>query len=211
MFPILSLLGIFIFIIILFLVSLKVIELIFSIKVKVKTYYLKEVFTASSLFLWFCLGAIAIILVASLLVKLPLAFETNTRQTAKIILEDRDCQKLLDKIDLEEQQIAQIKNHRYLEKTASPFTIDLEYQQEAAKLNTLAEQYLNLNLTKNGQIYRNNIAQSLQTQAQLFQDRTKMRENSRNIPKIDNILKQMDRTIEQRKNMISTIKKQCFK
>lgn len=210
MFPILSILGIFIFIISLFLVSLKIIELIFLAKVKFQPNYLKKVFTFGSLFLWFCFSAISTILVASLLVKIPLAFETNTRQTVKIILEDRDCQKLLDKIDAREQQIAQIKHHRHLEKTASPFTINLEYQQEAAKLNTLAEQYLNLNLTKDGQIYRNNIAQSLQTQAQLFQDRREIRENSQNSPKINNILKQIDRTIEQRENMINIIKKQCL-
>lgn len=209
MLSILSLLAIFTFIIILFVASLKIIDLILATKIKFKPLYLKKFFTATSLFLWFCFGLVSIVIVSSLLVKLPLAFRVNSSETTNIILGERDCQELLNRIYAQENQIYLIENHRYLEESSSLFTIKLEYQQAGERLNTVAEHYLNSDLTDKGRFYGNRIAQLLQTKAQLFEERANFQENGKNIKKIADILKQMDRVTEQRKGIISAVKKQC--
>jgi putative protein kinase ArgK-like GTPase of G3E family len=208
-----SLLAIFSFIIVLFLASLKIIELVFANRGKFKSSYKKTFFTALALFLWFSFSAISTIFISSIVLKLPQMLFGNSQRAnadvADVAIAKQDCQKLIDTIYNLENQIHQSENHRYIEESAPIFTIDLEYQKGSEKLNSVAEEYLALNVAENSQSYTKQMAAKLQEKAQLFHARTEIVENNQGVKEIINLLEEMDRVTEERQNMISGIKKQC--
>jgi hypothetical protein len=205
-----ALLAIFSFIIVLFLASLKIIELIFTNRRKFKSNYQKSLFPVLALFLWFSFSAISTIFISSIILKLPqILFGSSQRANADVAIEKQDCQKIIDTIYSLENQIYQIENHRYIEESAPIFTIKLEYQKGSEELSSVAEEYLALDVGKNSQNYTKQMAEKLQEKAQLFQVRTEIMENSQGVKQIINLLEKMDRVTEERQNMISGVKKQC--
>ena len=206
----LSILGIFGFIIILFLVSLQVIDLVFSIRTKLKPVYLKQVFTVTSFLLWFGVSTLATVLISQFFLQLPQRwFNVPQKAVADIAIEKQDCQQLKDIIYQTENQIYKVENHRYIEEVSPLFTIKLEYEKGAKELSSAAEQYSSLELAENSRHYTEQIAQKLDKKSQLFQDRTKAIANRQGMKKIPDLLNEMDRVTEQRKNLITVIKKQC--
>lgn len=207
-----ALLAIFTFIIILFLASIKAIELVFTTKRKIKPNYMKSIFTAFSLLIWFSFSTISTISVSTFLLQLPQIWFGNTqRANADAIIEQQDCQKIVDTIYSLENQIHQTENHRYLEEVSPIFTIKLEYQKGAEKINSVAEQYLALDIAESSRNYTKQIAEKLQQKAQLFQTRTEITENSKGIKEIVNLLEKMDRVTAERQNMIEGVERQCQK
>jgi hypothetical protein len=205
-----TLLAIFSFIIVLFLASLKIIELVFANRVKFKSSYKKTFFTGLALFLWFSFSAISTIFISSIVLKLPqMLFGDSQPANADLAIEKQDCQKLIDTIYDLENQIHQSENHRYIEESAPIFTIELEYEKGSEKLNSVAEEYLGLNVAENSRDYTQKMAVKLQEKAQLFQARTKIVENNQGVKEIIDLLEEMDRVTEERQNMISNVKMQC--
>ncbi|WP_144873076.1 hypothetical protein [Hyella patelloides] len=125
------------------------------------------------------------------------------------LIEKQDCQKFIDTIYITENQIHRLENHRYIEESASLFTIKLEYQKGANKLTSVAKQYLDLDVAENSQHYSQQLAQMLQEKAQLFKKRSETVENGKGVKQIFNLLEQMDLVTKQRQNLITAIEKQC--
>ena len=160
--------------------------------------------------LWFALSAFATLFISKFFLQLPQTWlSVPPKAVADIAIENQDCQQLKDLIYSTENKIYQAENHRYIEEVSPIFTIKLEYEKGAKELSSAAEQYSSLDISENSQHYAEKIAQKLQKKSQLFQDRTKVVKNSKGIQKIADLLKQMDRVTEQRKNLITIIKKQC--
>ena len=210
MLNILSILAIFSFIIVLFIASLKIIDLIFTAQINFKPKHIKKIFTATSLVLWFSFSLISTLLAAEFLVKIPQTFLGNSlHNNSNLTLALKDCQKLIDAIYLGENKIYQIENHRYIEEEAPIFTIKLEYTKGAKQLQSVANRYLKLDVAENSQQYSNQIAQKLQEKAQLFQHRTEIKEDSQGVEEILNLLRKMDRVTAQRQSAIDAVKQQC--
>jgi hypothetical protein len=202
--------AIFGFIAILFLISIPAIDFVFNFKSKSKSNFAKVIFPALSLSLWFFLGAFSTLFFSYNVVKLTQFLSGNNVQNVQnVSLEQPDCEILLEKIYQAENQIYQVENHRYIEETFTSSNIKIKYQEGAEILNSIAEEYLNLNISPN-QNYSKQLAQALTDKAQLFQKRLELsRANSKDLQKFRNIIGDMDRATQKRKNLIGTIEKRC--
>lgn len=202
--------AIFGFIVVLFLISIPAIDLVFNLKSKFNSKFFRVVFPALSLSLWFFLGTFSTLFVSYNLVKLTQFLSGNDSAVVQnVSLETQDCEILLEKIYQVENQIYQVENHRYIEETFTSSNIKIKYQEGAETLNSIAEEYLNLNIAPN-QNYSKQLAQALTDKAQLFQKRLEIsRSNSKDLQKFRTLIGKMDRATQQRKNLINTIEKQC--
>lgn len=210
LYSIFVLFAIFSFIIVLFLASLKIIDRVFTAKKKLQPDYMQSIFAVFALFLWFIFSAVSTIVISAFFLKLPQIWSGNTQRTKfDVMIEKQDCPKLIDTIYSVENKIYQSENHRYIEEVAPIFTIKLEYEKGAKKLNSVAQQYLALDVGKNSQFYTQQLAQKMQEKAQLFQTRTEITENSKGVKQILNLLAQMDRLTQEKQNLIENVKKQC--
>lgn len=201
---ILSIIAIFSFIIILFLASIKIIDLVFTAKKQLKKEYLRTTFTVISLFFWFIISAVSTIFISYFLFKLPQKIFNNSKTAISLPeIAKQDCQQLTNTIYASENRIHSLDNHRYLEEITPLVNRKLEYEKASKKLKFAANRYLKLNVTKQSQHYSQKIAQTLQEKAQLFEERTKtIKSNS-------TLVQKMDRLTEERKELINFVKKQC--
>ena len=152
----------------------------------------------------------ATVFISKFFLQLPqTGFNVPQKAVADIAIEKQDCQQLKDIIYQTENQIYQAENHRYIEEVSPLFTIKLEYEKGAKELSSAAEQYGSLDIAENSQYYTEKIARQLDKKSQLFQERTKAIANRQGMKKIPDLLNEMDRVTEQRKNLITIIKKQC--
>lgn len=209
----LSLLLIFVFTIILFLVFLRVINLIFNVRVKFKANNKKKSFTIFSLLGLFISGLIINLLVSNLfLSRFPqlTSFKNSYKVVANnVSISEEDCQQIIDKIYLTENQIYRVENHRYLEGIIPVSNIKEEYKKGAAKLQSAADEYSRMKSAESGKYYINQIIEKIEKKAQLFRARTEIGTSNERFKEVVNLLSQMDQVTSDRQSIISNIEKKC--
>ncbi len=209
----LSLLLIFVFTIVLFLISLKVIGLIFEIRKKFKAGGKQKSFTVFSLLALFASGLVINFLVSNLfLSRLPQASLVGNKYRVvanNIAISAKDCKSIIDKIYLTENQIYKVENHRYLEGIIPVSNIKEEYKKGAAKLQSAADEYAQMKSAESGKHYTNQIIEKIEKKAQLFRARTEIGNNKERFKEVVDLLSQMDQVTSDRQSIISNIEKKC--
>lgn len=206
----LAILIIFAFVVVLFLISIKVIDYILVIKNNFSIKILRISFTAISIFLWFVLGALMTLIVSYSSLNLSqLLWSDNQRAIENAVIETQDCSKLIDTIYRVENQIYQLENHRYIEETFTTSEVKIKYQKGADKLNTTATEYLNLDVASNSRYYSQQLAETLLDKAKLFQKRIKIPQKNQQLSKVRRLITQMDRVTQRRRNIINAVERQC--
>ena len=206
----LAILVIFAFVVVLFFISIRIIDSILVIRNNFAVGTVRIGFTAISFFLWFVFGALMTLLVSYSSLNLSQLVWSDSQKTIEnSFIEPQDCQVLIDKIYQIENKIYQIENHRYIEETFTASNTKAKYQEGAAKLNATAKEYLSLNVSSNSQNYTQQLAETLVDKAQLFQQRTKIPEKNQKLQKVRRLITKMDRVTQHRRNLINAVEKQC--
>lgn len=209
----LSLIIIFVFTIILFLVFLRVIKLIFDIRVKFKASNKKRSFTIFSLLVLFFSGLVINLLISNLFwSRLPQSsfLGKNYRVVANnVSINQDDCKQIIDTIYVTENQIYKVENHRYLEGIIPVSNIKEEYKKGAEKLQSAVDEYSQIKSTESGKYYINQIIEKIEKKAQLFRARTEIGNNNARFKEVVDLLSQMDKVTSDRQGIISNIEKKC--
>ena len=209
----LSLILIFVFTIVLFLVFLRVINLIFNIRAKFKASDKKKSFTIFSFLALFVSGLIITLLVSNLFgSKLPQSASVGNNLRAganNSEISDEDCKNIIETIYSTENQIYRVENHRYLEGIIPVANIKEEYKIGAAKLQSAADEYSQMKTTGEGKQHINQIVGKIEEKARLFRARTEIGNNNERFKEVVDLLSQMDKVTSDRQSIIGDIEKKC--
>ena len=204
----LSLLVIFIVNVVLLFILFKASNYIFTLKNKPQFKESPVYITVAAFVVLFLLSVIITFSSAKLIANvIPSAQLQASTLTADI--DSQDCSQLLAAVNLVKSETAKLADHRTIEETSPLFTVKLEYQKGAAKLQESATRLEQLNLATNTKKYTQNIVQKLQEKADYFVQRANVKEDKAGAKQIDKLLKKMDRATLEQQVMLDKIEQKC--
>lgn len=204
----LSLLVVFVVNVVLLFVLFKASNYIFTLKNKPQFKKSPAYITVAAFLVLFLLSVIITFGSAKLIANIIPSAQLRA-STLIVDLDSQDCPQLLDAVNLVKSETAKLANHRNIEETSPLFTVKLEYQKGAAKLQEAANIFEQLNLATNSKKYTQNITQKLQEKADYFVQRSNVKEDKTGTKQIEKLLKKMDRATLEQQLIFDNIERKC--
>jgi phosphotransferase system glucose/maltose/N-acetylglucosamine-specific IIC component len=201
---------IFAFILVVIFILIKVIGLILDYNSKLKSSNLKLAVTIITFILTFIISLLIVVFgVNFIFVGLSFWGLNQNVAQADLNVDLFDCPSLVETIYQNENQIYKFENHRYIEEVAPLFTIKIEYEQGAKRLQEQAKKYQNLKISAKSTPVIQEISQKLLEKAHLFEERVKIEAGSSGTKQILKLLEKMDQVTEERLKLIDLVKQKC--